>query len=112
MKKIIILIAMFCVFASAKCEVMDNYFNLHTYLCPAMKYEKNTVKIVIITVSTDYINVHKIKYDETSEVKLYKEKETEYFMYDKNYVRVIHEISKADVSLFGIYEILKEDYKI
>ena len=112
MKKIIILIAMFCVFASAKCEVMDNHFNSHTYLCPAMKYEKNTVKRVIISVGSDYINVQKIKYDETSEVELYKEKETEYFMYSKNFVRIIHKISKAEVSLFEIYEILKEEYKI
>ena len=111
MKKIIILIAMLCAFASAKCEVENNYSNLHSYICTAMNYEKTTIKNVIITVGIDYINVTKVKTDNTKKITVYRDTKIVDEYIDNEFGMVFKTDSHyTKLSLFEIFEILKDDY--
>jgi hypothetical protein len=110
MKKIITLILIAVAFAMAKCELTNNYFNLRTYICPAMDYEKTTIKNVTIIVGIDYINVTKVKTDNTKKITVYRDTKIvdEYndefdmvFKTDSHY---------TELSLFEIFEVLKHDY--
>lgn len=111
MKKIIILIAMLCTFASAKCEETANFFDLRIYTCSAMKYEKTTVKDVIITVGIDYINVTKVKTDNTKKITVYRDTKTvDEYIADEFDVVSKTGSHNTEVSLSNVFLFLRDDY--
>lgn len=111
MKKIIILIAMLCAFASAECNIENDFFNFRSYICSAMKYEKTTVKDVTITVGIDYINVTKVKTDNTKKITVYRDTKTvdEYIADESDKVFKTGSYD-TKLSLFDIFQVLKDDY--